>query len=59
MWIGPWNKLDIKKPASNLRDIANSLNSSDQLRAKAVVTRLEILNSILASMFDVICCLKR
>ena len=44
----------LKSPASNLGNVANPLNGADQLRAKAVVTRLEILNSILASMFDVI-----
>ena len=33
---------DWKLPASNLGNVANPLNGSDQLRAKAVVTRLEI-----------------
>ena len=51
-------QLLMKLPASNLGNVANPLNGSDQLRAKAVVTRLEIVNSILASMFEVICCLK-
>ena len=43
-----------KLPASDLGNVANPLNGSDQLRAKAVVTRLKILDLILASMFDVI-----
>ena len=43
-----------KLPASDLGNVANPLNGSDQLRAKAVVTRLEILDLILAFMFDVI-----
>ena len=45
---------DWKLPASDLGNVANPLNGSDQLRAKAVVTRLKILDLILASMVDVI-----